>query len=86
MCAKFQRNTWSITYFLTNGIFRHWSTNLTIDDVITQERATVFSSNLVNFIVLSSTITAQNFKTIGLPEHGHSASGPKSPPPVADKN
>ena len=58
-------------YFLTNGIFRHRSTNLTIDDVITQERAIVFSSNLANFIVLSSTITVQNFKSIGLPEHGH---------------
>ena len=42
-CARFQRNTRCKTYFLTNGIFRHWSTNLTIDDVITQERATVFS-------------------------------------------
>ena len=58
----------------------HWSINLTIDDVTTQERAIVFSCNLVNFIVLSSTITVQNFKSIGLPEHGHSAAGSKSPP------
>ena len=59
-CAKFQRNTWSKTYLLTNGIFRNWSTNLTVDDAITQERAIVFLS-----------ITVQNFKSIELPKHGH---------------
>ena len=62
-CTKLHRNALSTTCFLIN--FAHWTTNLTIDDIIIQERAIVFSLSHSNFIVLLSTITVQNFKSIG---------------------
>ena len=37
MCTKFHRSTLSTTCFLMNAIFAHWTTNLTIDDVIIQD-------------------------------------------------